>query len=187
MPKVVDFRRRGLFAAALGSAGVLAVLLVQDIAMTIVWLLGSIGFSSTAGSALGSAIAGSWTQSLTTSLPFSIGVFVSLWQLAPIGAVLRLTHVITRSLLAAGIGAGAVLIVGTVINLVQGVTTFVDRDFAFVASDSRNLVVSLGYALQTAASTFVTVVPVVVLAGVLLWMWTRTTDREHPVEGALDL
>jgi hypothetical protein len=47
-------------------------------------------------------------------LPFALGVFASLWLIAPVAAELRLAHVVTRSVLAAGIGASLIVIVQTI-------------------------------------------------------------------------
>ena len=187
MPKAVDFRRKGLTAAALGAAGVLAVSLLQDIATAIISLIGAVGYSLHAGGGRSTVISASWFESLTTTLPFAAGVFVSLWQFAPIGGVLRLGHVVARSVLAAASGAAVVLAIGVVVNVARGVASFVEREYAFVGDDASNLLLSVGFAVQTAALTFVAGVPLVVLSGFLLWLWTRSTDRDHRVEGTLDL
>lgn len=183
MANGVGFRRRGLLVAAAGAGGVLAVLLAQDIVTGIVSIIGS----AVTGGYLGYAVAGAWSDALGTSLPFAAGVFLSFWQLAPVGGPLRLAHVVTRSLLAAGVGSVTVLLVNIVINLVNGVRGFVQGDTAYVASAGADVVASLGYALQTAVITFVTVLPLVVLAAVLVWVFLRGRDSASQPSGILDL
>ena len=185
MSRGVKLGRRGLIAAAVTAGGVLATVLVQNALQSLVSLASYGRFEG----ALGIVIEGAWTAALTASVPLSIGVFLSLWQLAPIGAELRLGHVVTRALLATAVGAVIAFVVSSVIVLVQTVTSAASEVATRGVFELSSLSPGLGIlgAVTTAATAFIASVPLVVLACVLLWLWLRDHDREYPVEGMLDL
>jgi len=184
-------RRRGLIAALITSAGVFGVLLVQgflDAALSSSANFGSfgLGFGRDAGALWSSLLQGS----LLTSLPFAIGVFLMLWQVAPIGPDLRFAHVVTRSVLAA---AGGVLVVAFVVVLVAFVTAVTSLPAIFLgpgAGDIPGAFQNFGLQVQQGVfaglRAFVFELPLVVLGGLLLWGWLQRHPVEHEVAGALD-
>ncbi|MCU1420519.1 MAG: hypothetical protein JWN36_170 [Microbacteriaceae bacterium] len=179
--------QRGVVVALITGASVFAVLIVQAL------LTSLFGYLSLLMSGL-AAQSTPWTVAelgpiALTNLPFAIGVFLALWFVAPIASDLRLFHVITRGLLAAAIG-GALAIVVAVVGALFGA-------FSYSAGFSSNLAANLGYdfvgafhrigfALNSGLSLFVSAVPLVVLACVLLWIWLERHPRNHQVAGIVD-
>lgn len=120
---------------------------------------------------------------LWTLVPFVLGVFAWLWLFAPLTAGLRLSAVITRSLLSAASGLILTLLVQVILGM-QG--WFVNTQFfgnssnqaveSFIANGSD--VVPM--AVQTAVVTAFGALPTVVLAVILAWSWLVI----HPVKQA---
>jgi hypothetical protein len=126
---------------------------------------------------------------LLTSVPFSLGVFVALWAIAPISHELGLRFVITRAALAAACGVvladivtifiaffGSLSASGSVFGTSLPVPSF--NGDSFVSTVLSTLAFAIPYFLST--------LPVVVLACVFLWLWLRKYPREHPVYGLID-
>lgn len=117
-------------------------------------------------------------------LPFAIGVFLSLWIVAPIQGTDRLTRVIGGSLLAVAVGAAAIFVVtffraaidrfDQSAGLVNGWVT------GFTSGLGSAVDGALAYSLYNAVSLASSLVPLTVLAGVLVWVWARA----HPMESA---
>lgn len=185
MAGALDPRRRGQVPAAVTAAGVFAVALAQDAVLAIVSLVGSISYAGQGLTYVGTIISQSATDTVVTSLPLAVGVFLSLWQFAPIDGSLRLAHVIARSLLAAGIGGLAAFVVAGLVN--TGRTLVGGLEFAYTGGlgggPFGDLLGAAFLALQSAAVTLVDTAAVVVLGGVLLWLWATHADRAHRVEG----
>ncbi len=112
---------------------------------------------------------------------FALGFFLCLWLLAPIGAELRLLAVLGRSLLATG-GGTAVLFVSSLLGaLLSGFDESAGLVFGWaygaLATATSNIGWAVSQAVYTALSTAISVAPLAVLAGVLVWLWLRA----HPV------
>jgi hypothetical protein len=178
-------RTRGALAPAVTAVGLGLLIIVTDLIVNAISLIGipSDQFGPS-----------SWLRYLglgllVTVTPFVIGFFLSLWVVAPIAEALGLAHVITRSVLAVGIGATLAFVVRAIVNVVSSFT--LDRP---LLADSfpelgfgpgiPNL---LGQALQGGLIQFVTLLPLGVLAGILLWHWRRARPPEYHVEGILDV
>ncbi|TQL47784.1 hypothetical protein FB562_0854 [Homoserinimonas aerilata] len=180
-------KRRGALAAAVIAVGVLAVIVVQGVLRGVTSTLFSLGMPD-----LG--YVGTIWSDVTTSValvefPFAIGVFLCLWLVAPVAAELRLAHVITRSVLAAGAGAVLVLVVQGFQALVVGIWVgggLFGASFPFSGFSGSDIGYRLGFAMQTAVGSFIDLVPLVVLAGVFLWMWLERHPVSHQVSGMLD-
>jgi hypothetical protein len=132
-------------------------------------------------------------QLLFFVLPLTLGVFLCLWVVAPISDELTVRFVLTRAALAS---AGAALLV-IVFQAVQGL-------FESIGASSTSYPWSLGIphetegvnfevfgqntldAVASGVSTFIFHTPVVMLAGVLLWLWLREHPREYAVAGLID-
>ncbi len=187
----VDIRRRGLVIAALAGGGVLIVTVLQSIVVSIGAIVAGLPYSSSPGDYLGIAAQGAVVSSFTSTLPFGAGVFLSLWQFAPIAAPLRIFHVVSRSVLAAGVGAVGAFVVGVALITVTQLSQIDRFTFVGAAFPGAELLGSLGRAvgmtLLQPISLFVTQGPLVILAGISVWLWARGTDRRVELEGALDL
>jgi hypothetical protein len=118
---------------------------------------------------------------LTVIFPFTVGLFVSLWAVAPVVGELHVRHVIARAILATGIGATLVFVVQAVVGSASAVS------WASAPIASPNLVsTELALALQVGLTTFVTLLPLGVLAGVFLWLWRSAHPAPHHIGGLID-
>jgi hypothetical protein len=177
-------KRPGVVPAALTGLGVLVALLVIGFVQSIFGALSLAATASIDSSYVGRIWFGQLVNSLTGPLPFAVGLFLCLWQVAPIAPTLRLAHVVTRSLLAALIGGGVMWIVFWVVQLVADVASFAPEFqggmvIGKLGPDAvealfRALAVSTGY------------LPVAVLAGILLWGWLQRHPLDKAVHGTLD-
>lgn len=188
VPSRSPLAKRGLLAALVTAAGVLALVLAQQFLTGVLSLGIAVQFGSGGLEYAASVLQGVWIAALTTALPMAVGVFVSLWLLAPIGAVLRLGHVIARGLLATAAGAALTLVVGFVVLVGRAVGAL--RPWFGSSFDSNGSLREFGPGLLSAVTqaltTAVQLAPLVTLAVVLLWTWTRSTDRDHDVHGYVD-
>jgi hypothetical protein len=110
-------------------------------------------------------------------LPFAIGVFLSLWMIAPIAAELGTRFVITRGLLATAAGAVVMLIVTLFVDLLRQVAA---------GFDARSFGIEAALDIQGALNVIIFRSPIVLLAAVLLWLWLREHPREYEVSGLID-
>ncbi|NYH00385.1 hypothetical protein FJ656_03450 [Schumannella luteola] len=181
--------RRGFVPALVTAVAIFGAVLVQG------FLSGVIASAYTVGTLGGdwSRFADSaWTAqlavSLTGSLPFAAGVFLCLWQIAPVDAQLRLGHVLSRAVLATVVGAVAVVVIVVLVSFIaalagvpdlfggrENLTSLFDR---FGQNTARGV---LG-----AAQNMINQLAVVMLGAVLLWGWLQRHPRRHEVRGALD-
>ena len=194
---VKNVRRPGVVPALVTALGVLGFLVLQRVLSTLVSLIGIAGYT-TDGTVSGlyeleqpgiavTLWVGAMQELLLVAVPFAFGVFVSLWILAPIADSLRLRHVFARATLAAAIGTGMVFLVGAIAAFATAVSqagSLFGNSFPWPSPFA--VLNPLLQALITALSVFVAVLPVVLLAGVLLWTWLRGRDAPHEVSGILD-
>jgi hypothetical protein len=174
--------RPGAGPALLAAGGVFAALLTLD------FLHGLLRTASlltqTSGDYLGEVWLAQLVGSVTGPLPFAIGIFLSLWQIAPIAPQLRLAHVVTRSLLATVLAVIVLWLVAFVPELVGELLT------QSVYADPGAVLSQLGGDAVTAVivslSTAVTDLPVALLGGILLWGWLQRHPSSTPARGALD-
>ena len=190
-----NLKRRGAWPALLTALGVAAFLVLQNVLSSLVALIGLAGTpaqTSTDGLYELEQLPfadyiwqGVLTQTLIISLPLAFGVFVSFWILAPIGEELHLRFVVARSVLAGAIGAVIVFLVAIVSTLVGSIESGGILS-SWSISPYNDFLSSTLQSLNTALGSFVFTLPLVILGGVLLWTWTRATDREHDPSGILD-
>lgn len=177
-------RTRGTTAAAVTALAVATWMIVVDVLTNLVSIIGIppeqlAGFSPV------------WFGYgfLTGVLPFVIGFFLSLWIVGPIAEALGLGHVITRAVLAAGIGATLAFVVRAVANILTSIAF--DRPLlsgSFPLVDfGMGIPGLLGEALKAALVLFITMLPVAVLACVLLWHWRKANPPAFHVEGLIDV
>ena len=176
-------RTRGRLPALVTAALIAVLILVQSVLASLAGWIGSTLYQrvSFGSEAFADLIGPQFTQVLEqfarVTLPFAIGVFVSLWLIAPLAEQLTLRFVITRGLLASA--AGAVLVFA--VSLFVDVVTMVRYVF-----DIRGFAHSGVIAVGTAIDVLIFTTPIVILGAVLLWLWLRDHPREYEVSGLID-
>lgn len=175
-----QFRRPGVLPAAVTAAGVAAAIIAQNIVTDIVGLI-------TYAPYLGSEAWGfSLGYTLALALPIATGMFLSLWLVAPIAGELTIGPVITRAILALGIGVSLFFIVQCVGAIADAVTVRGSILTWMPYFDGATAVSGLGGALTGALRTLVTMLPLGVLAGILLWNWRKSHPSRRPLSGLID-
>ena len=168
----------GVTAVSIGLAIVIKQLLQAFISWTSLLPYGS-----------GDILTPTASHALVIALPFAAGFFLSLWIVAPIAEELRVPHVITRAVLATGIGATLVFVVLAVLAILGAFSTsgtLFGNSFPSPTFDGFLAASGLGHALTNALLAFVELVPLGVLAGVLLWLWRKDHAPRHPLSGLID-
>ncbi len=122
---------------------------------------------------------------LTSVLPFTVGYFLGLWVVAPITEELRIGHVITRAVLATGIGATLWFVVLGLTGVVAAIVS--TDDVLGIAASPQLIGGQLGFALQEALAGLVILLPLGVLGGVLLWLFRTAKPADHHIEGLIDV
>lgn len=169
--------RGALVPALVGAAGLLAVLMAEQVlqgAGTIV-MFGLGGGVDLVGHVLGVV---RWFVLL--GLPFSVGVFVSLWLLVPIASDLAWAQVVLRTLVATVLGAVLVVAVGLVgaaLSAIGLTGSIFGASFPFSYSGSA-LKHDAQSAFHSGAMMTVGSAVHVVLLGVLMWLWSRRAQGE---------
>jgi hypothetical protein len=177
-------KRPGVLPAFLAGLGVFATLLVIGFIQAVFSTLAVVASQSGGQDFVGQLWWGQVVGSLSGPLPFAIGVFLCLWQVAPIAPTLRLAHVVTRAILAALLGGAVMWIVFLVVQVVVEVT---GTPFATPAADVLGrLGVDALQSLFRTLSVTAAYLPVAVLAAILLWGWLQRHPQGKPVHGALD-
>ncbi|HEX7834125.1 MAG TPA: hypothetical protein VF479_01510 [Pseudolysinimonas sp.] len=177
---VTVLTRPGVGSALLAALGVYAVLAAQNLLGTIAFVVTDPIYSQDAGSYLGLYVKGALPTALGASLPFAIGVFLSFWQVAPVSPQLRMAHVVTRSLLAAVIGAFATLVIGFVVAATVNLTQGGLDGIADGLLDAAHSV------LPGALGILIDGLVVVPLAALLLWGRLQSHPPKTAPRGALD-
>ena len=182
-------RQRGFVLAAVTAAVVFTVLLLQNV-------LGSV--LGTLILLMNGAPVADYAEGIRLSfllhaagaiLPFSVGMLLSLWFIAPVAAELRLFHVITRSVLAAVIGAVFAIIVTSLLGFIGSIGfegALFANSFPRASFDGNSAVFAIASGLQLGVQYIVSATPLVILSGVLLWIWLTRHPTEHSVSGMLD-
>ena len=181
------FGRRGVLAAAIVAGGVLVLAAAQELVGAATTSLFVVGAGPIPPMWLESIWGGAAVGIYAFRLPFALGVFASLWLVAPVAAELRLAHVVTRSVLAAGIGASLVVVVRTVWDSI-GALSVVGPWFghAFPELPFESLGQSLVRGVQAGIGAFVYQFVAVMLGSIFLWIWLRDHPSRHAVSGMLD-
>ena len=177
-------KRPGVVPAALTALGVLVALLAIGFAQGVFTTLGVAATSTIVGDYAGQIWLAQLIGLLTGPLPFAVGIFLCLWQVAPIAPALRLAHVVTRSILAALLGGAVMWIVFWVGQVIADVAGFA-HEFQGAVLFGKLGPDAIGAAFR-ALSVTAGYLPVAVLAGILLWGWLQRHPLEKPVHGTLD-
>ena len=190
-------KRRGRLPALVAALGLAGLLMAQRLLSGLIsWLeiTGLIAMQNSGASletGLYGLSSGAFDPGLRDLLffvlPFALGVFISLWLLAPVSHELELRFVLTRAGLAAVAGSLGYLVAGLVLALLGwlGVDEGVFQSVGLTA-DTSALVQGLFRALASAVQTFISLTPAVMLVVVLLWIWLRDHPREYDVSGLID-
>jgi len=120
-------------------------------------------------------------------VPLGLGVFLGLWALAPIGARLRVSAVIARSLIAVGCAVVVVFLTQLLWGMQDwfaGAQFFGNSSNQAVESFFSAAATALPSAIQFALGTALDALPVVVLAVVLTWMWLGRHPARQSAEAA---
>ncbi len=185
-------RTRGAAVAAVTAGAVAAWMLLEYVLQQVISL---IGWASTAGLYGLTQDSGYLWQGFAQHVflyvvPFALGFFLSLWIVAPVSEKLTLAPVITRSVLAVGIGSSLFFIVRVIADILGSVffdRSFFSNSFPQISFDGPSILVILSSDLQGALLTFVGLLPIGVLAGVLLWHWRKGHPPEFHVSGLIDV
>jgi hypothetical protein len=172
-------RTRGALAAVVTALSVGAALVAGQVLMILISLI-PVGTSGLVDLQVVSPFAGFDRRLLLTVLPFTIGYFLGLWVIAPITEQLRIGHVITRAVLATGVGS-------TVHFLVIAAVESAGALAGPPSLAMENIQISLGIALQQALTGLIVLLPLGVLGGVLLWVRRTAKPSEHHIEGLIDV
>jgi hypothetical protein len=170
--------RPGAVNALLAALGVYFALAATSILGTIAFVATDTAYGQDSGAYLGLILPATLQTALVASLPFAVGVFLAFWVLVPIAPRLRMGRVAVRGLLAAVIGAVAMLVVGFVAAIVlnlsrtdPGLVVNGDPD-AF----ARNLLDAVRSVLPGTLDILIDGLVVVPLGALLLWGWLQS----HP-------
>ena len=188
-PRLVELaRRRGRIPALVTALAIVGYLVAQSLLGSLLTFLrfgtdpGAFGPDPFALSALGDLG--------FHVLPVGIGVFLSLWAIAPVSHELRLPYVLTRGGLATAAGIIVEFVVRVLRDLVlafqQGQGDLFGAAFPFPVFDGAWFVDAVIGSLMGALIGFVALVPLVLLAVVLLWLWLRANPRDYAVSGLID-
>ena len=170
----VRSRRRKAALVAVGTFGWLfLVLLVEKV-------MGLIAFASSAGLYELNSGVYFWSDVPyrvgTFMVPVAVGLFLGWAFLAPVTSPQELRTVVTRSIVATGVASALYLVVRLVVDI--ALMTWPDRSFfanSFPDLDYAGSAVPmlLGSSLQGAISVILSIVPLGVLGGILLWHWLK--------------
>lgn len=181
-------RTRGALAALVTAFSLVAYFVVMRVLSTLVGFLG-IGATDGLYFDFGAMLLQSAVAGFTTTIVFATGFFCSLWFIAPVSERLGLAHVITRSILAVGIGSSLWFVVGAII----AVATTVSFGGGFLGYAFPGLVgvgdipFALLRTFQDSLQVFLSLLAPGVLAGILLWRWRTAHPPEYHVEGLVDV
>ena len=128
--------RPGIGSAFLAGLGVYLVLVIQRLLGTVADVVGSVPWNQDVGGYIVRIIPNDLPATLGAPLPFALGVVFAFWQLAPVVPQLRMAHVVTRSILAALVGAAAALVIGGSVALIANYTAW-DAYYQFGTGPSR--------------------------------------------------
>lgn len=191
--------KRGRVPALVTAVGVLAVLLAQDVLSSLVgYFQASSSLSLQAAQAESNGLYdlnvgfSPWPTLegiLRFVLPFALGVFLSLWVIAPVSHELTPRFVLTRAGLATLAGAVLVIIANVlfaVFGAFSPTGSLSGNSFPTPGFDGSYLVQGMIAALAAGLNAVISKAPLVLLAGVLLWLWLRDHPREYAVSGLID-
>jgi hypothetical protein len=168
---VIALTRPGIGSALLAGLGVYVVLVGQSILTTFAFIVTDEKYAADVWGFFGLVLRAGLPVTLGAPIPFAIGVVLSFWQLAPVAPQLRMAHVVTRSLLAAVVGA---------------VLTYLVSVIAVLSVGTQGVLGALQSPLPPALSILIQGLVVVPLAALLLWGRLQSHPPRTAPAGALD-
>ena len=178
-------KRHGALVSGVTAVAVWGAVLLQQILNGLVGFLAALPYLDGQSYLTPNAI----PHMFVTSIPFALGFFVSLWIVAPIAEQLRVPHVITRAVLATGIGATLVFVVRAVLGIVaafSGGGPWFGNSMVWPSFDGGYAVSGIANAFSGSILFFLAVLPLGILAGVLLWVWRKEHPPKRPLSGLID-
>lgn len=174
-------QRSGAVPAFLTSLGVFSFLLAQSFISRLIRTAQTLTYGGEfADETLESIWAAELALALGGPLFFAIGVFLCLWQLAPIAGGLRLAHVVTRAVLAATVGAACLWVFRFFAGFIHIATT------PELRAHPETIGGAAFDALMDSLITLVGLLPLVVLGAVFLWGWLQRHPPKQVSKGTLD-
>jgi hypothetical protein len=162
---------RAVLYAAVGAA---LVVIAQSI---VNGAINAIAAASQAGSGIAGVLGGNIALNLfTQDFPVAAGIFVTFMFLLPIEPSFRIARVILRSLVATAVVALGLLVTAFIVAVFA---TAGDAFFghSFPINGAQGFFQSIVYSVAGALTGAVNFAPLVVLAGVLLWLWLKMSAR----------
>jgi hypothetical protein len=164
--------------AAVTALAVAAYLLVQEVVAAAVGALSSLSYVNTSPGQTFQMFEALLIELLKrvaeSPLSFGVGVFVAFGFLTAISGALPLRQVILRGLLATAVGCGIMFVVSVLLGFfIYGrfSTGMFGASFPGFMLDGSSISYIFIDAVGSVARAFVSVAPIVVLAGVFQWMW----------------
>lgn len=111
-------------------------------------------------------------------VPMALGVFLALRLLVPISRELTLRVVLIRAGIASVAAAVMYLLAGSLLALLAGFYTSIGPMPYYGIWSRATLVQNLFASVTGAIQVWIHIVPLVMFAGVLLWLWLRDPKRE---------
>jgi hypothetical protein len=183
--------RKGRVPALVASLAILGWMIISSLVQTLI----NVGwyFSSVSPTDLGQGVGGGWWPSfggeVLGSLVVALGIFVSLWAIAPISHELDLPFVLTRAALATACGAVLSALVHIVIALFSAIRApeyWFSNSFTPGGFEGGMFLSSVIGSLIGIITTSIALFPLVALTVVLLWLWLRAHPREYEISGLID-
>jgi hypothetical protein len=173
MTEALPTGRPAVAIAAIAAAAIGGFLVVRDVIGIISAMVSSVVFSP--GGDLFTDFGWYFEGRFGLVLPMAIGVFLVFWLLAPASWHRRVRSVLLRSSVAVAGGIVLYLIGGTIVRWLTSPLAFAGAGVEIVATREQFLTIQHlpVFMLLEAAQLLITVMPVVLLIGVLLWHWQR--------------
>ena len=190
-----NLRRRGALAALLTAVGIAAWLVVERAVGAITWLTayavptnqGEFNDAPGIAADYGFVALQQFGFSVLWDVPpVALGVFASLWMVAPVAGELAMRFVVARAVLATACGIVLYIVAQFAKSTYEYVTRGFDPALEAIPGNALQLWTQFGYAITNGITFFFATLPLVVLGVVLLWLWLRNRDPKHPVYGILD-
>lgn len=175
--------RPGVVPAFFAGVGVFALLLAVTVLQALITTVSVVSDAGVGREDAFQILSGQLLASGSGPLPFSIGVFLGFWQLAPIAPKLRLAHVVTRSLVASLVGG---LLLWIVLLVAQVIADVVAPGAGGTARALDQFGPAAAAALFKTLAAVVGYLPSVALAAILLWGWLQRHPHSTRVHGMLD-
>jgi hypothetical protein len=182
--------RKGRVPALVAALAVAAWLLLNDLVHTLIDIGWYVSYAVESDSS--QSVSNSWLGFGLAALgiiPVALGIFVSLWAIAPVSHELELRFVLTRAALAALAGSILAAIVDIVFSLFSAIHLpqyWFSNTFSAGGFEGGMFLNSVIGSLIGIVTGTIGLFPLVGLVVVLLWLWLRDHPREYEISGLID-